>query len=48
VVLLVLVLLLLILLFAGLAIFVTELFLAGLLAVLIAGVAAGLLNRTSV
>lgn len=43
---LILVLILLLLLFGGLAVFVTKLFLIGLLAVLISGVVAGLLNRS--
>jgi hypothetical protein len=43
---LILVLILLLLLFSGLAVFVTKLFLIGLLAVVIAGLIAGLLNRS--
>jgi hypothetical protein len=43
---LILVLLLLLLLFGGLAVFVTKLFLIALLAVLIAGLIAGALNRS--
>ena len=43
---LILVLMFLLLLFGGLAVFVTKLFLIGLLAVLIAGLVAGLLNRS--
>jgi hypothetical protein len=43
---LILALLLLLLLFGGLAVFVTKLFLIGLLAILIAGLIAGALNRS--
>jgi hypothetical protein len=45
-ILLILFLILLLLLFGGLAVFVTKLFLIGLLAVLIAGLITGLLNRS--